>query len=174
MRFDNTASDAPMPQASGFLSAPIRSAPIKIGGDWIDYNSHLSMAYYHMLFDRVMDEVLALLTYGKGSVAFRNTSIFMAESHSRYLREVALGEDVAIETQMLGFTEKAIHFHQTMRRVSDEETIATSESINLHVDLAERRAAPFPPDAVHLIADLDRAHRGLRAPDGSGKVTLRR
>ena len=31
---------------------------------WIDYNGHLNMAYYNVLFDRAVDEVFELLGCG--------------------------------------------------------------------------------------------------------------
>ena len=34
--------------------------------DWIDYNGHLNMAYYNVLFDTAVDEVFERLGIGPG------------------------------------------------------------------------------------------------------------
>ena len=44
--------------------APFISAVMKVEPGWIDYNGHLNMAYYNVLFDRAVDEVYELLGCG--------------------------------------------------------------------------------------------------------------
>jgi len=41
--------------------APFVSSVMRVEPDWINYNGHLNMAYYHVLFDRAFDEVLRLI-----------------------------------------------------------------------------------------------------------------
>ena len=45
------ASETPLP------SAPFKSSVMQIEPQWIDYNGHLNMAYYNVLFDRAIDEM---------------------------------------------------------------------------------------------------------------------
>ena len=37
---------------------------MKVESEWIDYNGHLNMAYYNVLFDRAVDEAYELLGIG--------------------------------------------------------------------------------------------------------------
>ena len=37
---------------------------MRVEPGWIDYNGHLNMAYYNVLFDRAVDEVYELLGLG--------------------------------------------------------------------------------------------------------------
>ena len=37
--------------------APFVSSLMRVEPQWIDYNGHLNMAYYNVLFDRAVDEV---------------------------------------------------------------------------------------------------------------------
>ena len=37
---------------------------MKIEPQWIDYNGHLNVAYYNVLFDRAVDEVYELIGLG--------------------------------------------------------------------------------------------------------------
>ena len=41
--------------------APFVSSVMTVEPAWIDYNGHLNMAYYNVLFDRAVDEVFELL-----------------------------------------------------------------------------------------------------------------
>ncbi len=67
--------------------APFVSSVMKVEPAWIDYNGHLNMAYYNVLFDRAVDEVFELLGCGADYVK-KGFSTFTAEVHVRYLREL--------------------------------------------------------------------------------------
>src|SRR3979411_3396017 len=70
------------------------SSVMQIEPQWIDYNGHLNMAYYNVMFDRAIDELWLKLGIGPGYRNERNGSTFTAECHVRYLREVHLGDPV--------------------------------------------------------------------------------
>ena len=46
------------------MSGPFVSAPMPVRPEWTDYNGHLNMAYYHVLFDTALDVVLEPLGLG--------------------------------------------------------------------------------------------------------------
>ena len=46
------------------FSAPFVSSLMRIEPPWIDYNGHLNVAYYNVLFDRAVDEVYELIGLG--------------------------------------------------------------------------------------------------------------
>src|SRR6202008_825399 len=66
--------------------APFVSSVMKVEPAWIDYNGHLNMAYYNVLFDRAVDEAFELLGCGLDYVKTHRHSCFTAETHVRYLR----------------------------------------------------------------------------------------
>jgi len=72
-------------------AAPFLSSYHAVEEAWIDFNGHLNMGYYTVLFDRCADEAFAELGFGPSYVAERNLTTFSAEFHIRYLREVKLG-----------------------------------------------------------------------------------
>ena len=74
--------------------APFVSSVMRVEPNWIDYNGHLNMAYYNVLFDRAVDEVFELLGCGADYVNMRQLSFFTAEVHIRYLRELHAGEEL--------------------------------------------------------------------------------
>jgi len=71
--------------------APFVSSPMRVEPGWIDYNGHLNMAYYNVLFDRAVDEAFELIGCGLDYVKTRKLSCFTAEVHVRYLRELHAG-----------------------------------------------------------------------------------
>ena len=49
---------------SPLFFAPFVSSVMQVEPDWIDYNGHLNMAYYNVLFDRAVDEAYELIGIG--------------------------------------------------------------------------------------------------------------
>jgi len=76
--------------------APFLSSVMQIEPAWIDYNGHLNMAYYNVMFDRAIDELWLKLGIGPGYMRERQGSTFTAECHVRYLREICLGDPVQV------------------------------------------------------------------------------
>jgi hypothetical protein len=56
--------ERPDPEPAFF--APFVSSVMRVEPAWIDYNGHLNMAYYNVLFDRAGDEAFDLLGCGAG------------------------------------------------------------------------------------------------------------
>lgn len=53
---------------------PFVCAVIPIEPHWIDYNGHLNMAYYNVLFDRSLDEFFDMIGTGHDYLKTRNNS----------------------------------------------------------------------------------------------------
>ena len=69
-------------------TCPFVASRMTVQPDWIDYNGHLNMAYYNVLFDRGLEEVFSLVGLGWDYLKNRGNSTFTAEVHIRYLREL--------------------------------------------------------------------------------------
>ncbi len=95
-------NDLAPPFFSPFVSSVMRVEPA-----WIDYNGHLNMAYYNVLFDRAVDEVYEVLGLGLSYVETTKHSTFTAEVHVRYLRELLVDTPVRVTFQLLGFDSQA-------------------------------------------------------------------
>ena len=161
--------DATASAASRFAPTPIVSAVMAVESAWIDYNGHLNMAYYHVFFDRALDELFAALGVGADYLAARNASMFALEAHVCYLREVKAGDQVLVETQHLDHDGKRLHLFQTLRHAAEGYVSATNESVGMHIDMAARRGAPFPAEVAERLAGLAAAHAGLALPDRAGR-----
>ncbi|MBP0456342.1 thioesterase family protein [Streptomyces montanisoli] len=124
--------------------------------EWIDYNGHMSEAFYVLAFGHATDAMMIETGLGPGYREQSNCSLYTAEAHVRYLREVAEGSQLAIRTRVLGVDAKKVRFAHEMRvrpadgsgaDAGDGAPVATIELLGIHVDQEAGHAAPLP-DAV--------------------------
>jgi acyl-CoA thioester hydrolase len=148
---------------------PFLSSVMRIEPQWIDYNGHLNMAYYNVMFDRAIDELWLKLGIGPGYMKARNGSTFTAECHVRYLREVHLGDPVQVSILLVAADEKRLHTFEEMRHATEGWLSATSENMTIHIDMAARKTAPFPADIRARIDAVANAHRAAVRPEGIGR-----
>jgi acyl-CoA thioester hydrolase len=149
--------------------APFVSSAMTVDPAWIDYNGHLNMAYYNVLFDRAVDEAFTLVGIGAEYVRTRKASFFTAEVHLRYLRELHAGTVVRVTVQLLDYDAKRMHFFQQLYHGAEGWVSATSESLSLHVDLEARKVSPFPQDILDRLARMKTAHARLPRPEAAGR-----
>src|ERR1700681_3231285 len=143
--------DLPLPPA------PFLSSVMQIEPQWIDYNGHLNMAYYNVMFDRSIDEMWLQLGIGPGYMKERHGSTFTAECHVRYLREIHLGDPVQVSILLLAADEKRLHTFEELRHAGAGWLSATSDNMTIHIAIPARKPAPFPPDIRARIETLANA-----------------
>ena len=148
---------------------PFLSSVMAIEPQWIDYNGHLNMAYYNVLFDRAIDELWLKLGIGPAYMKARNNSTFTAECHVRYVREIHLGDPAQVAIWLVAADDKRLHTFEKLRHAGDGWVSATSENMALHMDMTARKVAPFPPDIAARIQTVAAAHRAAPRPDGLGR-----
>jgi acyl-CoA thioester hydrolase len=150
-------------------AAPFVSSVMRVEPQWIDYNGHLNMAYYNVLFDRAVDEAYEALGIGVDYLKTTKHSTFTAECHVRYLRELHEGDPVKVTFQLIDFDAKRIHYFEQLLHAEEGWLSATSENMTLHVDMTAKKVAPFPPDTMAALARMKAAHAALPLPDGAGR-----
>jgi acyl-CoA thioester hydrolase len=151
-------------------SAPFLSSIMRIEPQWIDYNGHLNMAYYNVMFDRAIDELWLVLGIGPSYKKTRNGSTFTAECHVRYLREIHLGDPVQVSVYLFAADDKRLHTFEELRHASEGWLSATSENMTLHIDMGLRKTAPFPSDVRATIDAVASAHAMVSRPEGIGRA----
>jgi len=149
--------------------APFVSSVMRVEPAWIDYNGHLNMAYYNVLFDRAVDEAFSLLGAGADYARQHGHSTFTAEAHVRYLRELREGMPVRVTFQLLGYDEKRAHFFEQLFHAEEGWVSATSENMVLHVDMEKRKTAPFTDGLREALARMYTAHKQLPVPEAAGR-----
>ena len=70
---------------------------------------------------------------------------------------------------VLGLDAKRLHIFHTMRGGEDGRLVATSELMLLHVDKSGPSAAPFAPDVLARLRDIETVHVGLPTPKQAGR-----
>ncbi len=142
--------------------------------EWIDYNGHLNMAYYGVLFDQGVDQAFLELGLGPDYRDGTGHTTYSAEFHIRYLRELHLGDRVRASFQILDAGPKAFHFVQELIH-KDGWTAATGEGISLHIDQSGPKVAAYPADIKSKLDAMTAAHADLPVPEYIGKpMAIRR
>jgi acyl-CoA thioester hydrolase len=137
--------------------------------EWIDYNGHMNVAYYVLVFDHATDALFDALGLDAAYRAANGASLFAVESHILYQREVGLGAPLRVESRVLGVDGKRFHFGHEMFHGVEGWRAATIELMAIHIDLGSRRASPFPADRRAMIEAAAAAHARLPAADWVGR-----
>ncbi|HKS89205.1 MAG TPA: thioesterase family protein [Stellaceae bacterium] len=151
------------------IPAPFARFRGTVQPEWIDYNGHMNLAYYTVLFDGSTDLLFDELGLGLDYRRDRQLGTFVAETHNLYERELLVGAEVSVATQILGADDKRLHLGHEMFAVDGGGRAATQELMFLHVDLARRRVCPFPDELRRRVAAWASAHAALARPQWAGR-----
>jgi acyl-CoA thioester hydrolase len=151
------------------IFAPFVSSVMRVEPAWIDYNGHLNMAYYNVLFDRAVDELYRLTGLGEVYRKTRQCSLFTAEAHIRYLRELHAGDPVRVTFQLLDFDAKRLHFFEQLFHATEGWVSATSENLSLHVDMTSKKTTPFSDEVSRRLSQVRASHARLPRPEATGR-----
>ena len=147
-----------MPQPEVFRSSPLQVLP-----EWIDYNGHMNMAYYSVLFDLGADQAFAQLGLGPRYAEARKMTTYAADFRIRYLKELHVGAQVQVGFQLLAADSKRFHFCQWLWH-EDGWLSATGEGLTLHVDMSGPKVVPFPEDIANNLRAMCTQHSALEVP----------
>ena len=151
------------------MTAPLDLLQTDVRPDWIDYNDHMNVAYYVMVFDQAMDEFLNLYGLGKAYTLGGHGSVFALQNHVHYMREVSVGTRLGVNLQLLDLDAKRIHVFFRMRDLSNDQVVSTSEFLCIHVNVQTRRSAVFPAPQRQQLDVLFKDHSKLTKPEVAGR-----
>lgn len=155
-------------------AAPLMAPEAEIEASWIDYNGHMNMAYYNVLFDRGADHAFESFGLDASYVRNRGLSFFVAEIHVCYLRELHLGNRVSCSFRLLDFDQKRLHVYSELRH-SEGWLAATSEAVYLHIDSSGPKVAPMPLAMLDQVSAMHTEHTRLPKPERVGRqISLKR
>ena len=152
------------------IPAPLQLYKDVIVPEWIDYNGHMNVAYYVLVFDRATDDFFDFMGLTAEYRAAENVSAFTAEMHVNYIREVQEGDEVYVTTQLLGYDEKRFHYFHRMYHAEQRYLAATSELLCLSVDMNQRRVTQMPSPILDRLAEIKQSHEKLPLPEQVGSV----
>ena len=151
------------------MSTPHISTVMTVEPGWIDYNGHMNMAFYSMLFDRAADEFYELIGLGADYARTRGFTTYTAEFHICYVRELHLGDGVRVQSWLLDHDEKRFHTYQEIHH-EDGWLAATGEALGLHIDMSGPRVAAMPDDIAARMDAFAAAHGRPDRPDRAGRA----
>lgn len=153
---------------------PFRTPRYGLEPSWLDYNGHLNMAYYNVLFDKGVDALFDELGCGAAYRENEDKSFFTAEAHVCYLRELKPDAEVYIDVRLVDCDAKRIHvFEQLYHR--EGWLSATSETLLLHIDMTGPKVVPIGEALANRFAALKAAHATLPADERIGrKIGIRK
>ena len=123
----------------------------KISKEWVDYNSHLNMAYYVLIFDKAWEVMLEKFQMGETSAKTTKKSTMVVETHTTYNNELKENEEVNINLIFFDHDKKRLHYKLEMIEKNSKKLSSTIEMISLYVDLKERRVAEFEENKLKLM-----------------------
>ena len=122
--------------------------------EWTDYNNHMNMAYYVLIFDRLWEIVLTKFKMGEQSAKIDQKSTMVVETHTTYNNEVKEGNEVEVNLTFFDHDKKRLHFKMEMIEKSTKTLSATLEMLSLYIDLSKRKVAEFEDEKVKIMDDF--------------------
>ena len=122
--------------------------------EWTDYNNHMNMAYYVLVFDQIWELILEKFKMGEQSAKTTNMSTMVVETHTTYNNELKEGDEVEINLTFLDHDKKRLHFKMEMIEKSSKKLAATLEMLSLYIDLNQRKVTEFEQEKAKLMDDF--------------------
>jgi len=152
------------------VEAPLCLQRGTIRPEWIDYNGHMNVAYYVLVFDQGTD---ALLDYLGMDAAYRERtgySTYVLESHITYERELKEGDAYRVTAQLLDFDPKRLHYFEHVYHEPEGTLAATTEIMLMHMDMTTVRSTPMLESVRETVASVMKAHSRLPRPPQAGRA----
>jgi|TARA_B110001452_G_scaffold262236_1_gene262005 acyl-CoA thioester hydrolase len=119
--------------------------------EWTDYNNHMNMAYYVLVFDQVWEVMLEKFKMGENSAKTTNMSTMVVETYTTYNNEVKEGDEVEINLTFFDHDKKRLHYKMEMIEKSSRKLSATLEMLSLYIDLSKRKVSEFEKEKIEVM-----------------------
>ena len=126
----------------------------KIIKKWTDYNGHMNVAYYVLIFDLYGAEFLMTkFEMGEHSAKTTKKSTMVVETHITYNQEVKESDEVDINLIYFDHDKKRLQYKFEMIHKTKKYLASTMEILALYVDLGERKVAEFEDEKIKIMDD---------------------
>ena len=129
----------------------VHLATRKIIKDWTDYNEHMNMAYYVLIFDEAWETMLNKFNMGGANAKVNKRSTMVVETRTTYNNEVKENEEVDVFCTFFDHDKKRLHLKCEMYEKKTKTLSATMESISLYIDLDKRKVIEFEEDKLKIM-----------------------
>ena len=127
----------------------------KIVKDWIDYNNHMNVSYYLLIFDKFGADVLND-TFKMGELSAKTTgkSTMIVESNITYNQELKIDDVVNVNLVYFDHDKKRLQYKMEMVHKEKNFLASTIEVLALYVDLNTRKVSEFELEKVSIMEDF--------------------
>ena len=126
----------------------------KIIKEWTDYNGHMNLSYYILVFDIGAEVILSKFKMGEHSAKTTKKSTMVVETHTTYNQEVKDGDEVDVFISYFDHDNKRLHYKLEMFDKTKNTLSATTEILALYIDLNIRKVAEFEPEKIKIMDDF--------------------
>ena len=122
--------------------------------EWTDYNQHLNMAYYVLIFDKAWEVILEKFKMGEHSAKTTKKSTMIVESRITYDQELQLDDEVDINCVYFDHDKKRLQYKMEMIHKEKKFLASTIEILALYVDLNERKVTEFEEEKIKIMDEF--------------------
>ena len=127
----------------------------KIIKEWTDYNGHMNVAYYVLIFDLFGAEILMdKFKMGEESAKKTKKSTMVVESHITYNQEVKEGDEVDVNLLYFDHDKKRLQYKLEMTHKEKKFLASTIEILSLYVDLDQRKVSEFESEKIIIMKEF--------------------
>ena len=148
----------------------------KIIKDWTDYNNHMNVAYYVLIFDVYGAEILMnKFKMGEHSAKTTKKSTMVVESHITYNQEVSEGDEVDVNLTFFDHDKKRLLYKMEMIHREKKYLASTIEILALYVDLGQRKVAEFEDEKIKIMDDfIEKNKSSFKSEDLKFSIKLKK
>ena len=133
---------------------PVLLTTKKIIKEWTDYNNHMNLSYYILVFDLGAEVILSKFKMGEQSAKTTKKSTMVVETHTTYNQEVKEGDEVDVFISYFDHDNKRLQYKLEMYDKVKNTLSATTEILALYIDLNIRKTAEFEPEKIKIMDDF--------------------
>ena len=126
----------------------------KILKEWTDYNNHMNVAYYVLIFDIYgAEKLMDIFNMGEQSAKTTKKSTMVVESHISYNQEVKQGDEIDVNLIYFDHDKKRLQYKLEMIHKSKKYVASTIEVLALYVDLQQRKVSEFEKEKIKIMQE---------------------
>ena len=126
----------------------------KIIKEWTDYNSHMNLSYYILIFDMGAEVILSKFKMGEHSAKTTKKSTMVVETHTTYNQEVKEGDEVDVVLSHFDHDNKRLHYKLEMYDKTKNTLSSTTEVLSLYIDLNIRKVSEIEEEKKIIIDEF--------------------
>ena len=124
----------------------------KIIKNWIDYNDHMNVSYYLLIFDKFgVDKLNDIFKMGEQSAKTTGKSTMIVETNITYNQELKLDDEIDINLVYFDHDKKRLQYKMEIVHKKKKYLASTIEVLSLYVDLNARKVSEFEDEKVQIM-----------------------